>query len=111
MFNNGMFQFNQKNNAQDAEFVQQENTTPRKPINFGKGLKVIPLIFLGIFAAFTLLNSVYSLEEDEYAVIKTWGYVQVEETPGIKFKIPYIQNVQKVSKASKQVSVGYDIDT
>ena len=111
MFNNGMFQFNQKNTAQDAEFVQQDNTTPRKPINFGKGLKVIPLIFLGIFAAFTLLNSVYSLEEDEYAVIKTWGYVQVEETPGIKFKIPFIQNVQKVSKASKQFSVGYDIDT
>ena len=53
----------------------------------------------------------YSLEEDEYAVIQTWGYVQVEETPGIKFKIPYIQKVHKVSKASKQFAVGYDIDT
>lgn len=60
---------------------------------------------------FSLFQSVYSLEEDEYAVIQTWGYVQVEETPGIKFKIPYIQQVNKVSKASKQFAVGYDIDT
>ena len=111
MFNNGMFQFNPNNHAQNAEFVQQGNTSPKMPINFGKGLKKIPFIFLGLFAAFTLLQSVYSLEEDEYAVIKTWGYVQVEETPGIKFKIPYIQNVQKVSKASKQFAVGYDIET
>ena len=111
MFRNGMFHFNQRNTAQEAEYVQQETGNPGKPVNFGKGFKMIPVVILGIFAAFTLLQSVYSLEEDEYAVIKTWGYVQVEETPGIKFKIPYIQNVQKVSKASKQFSVGYDLDT
>ena len=111
MFRNGMFHFNQKNTAQEAEYVQQETGNPGKPVNFGKGFKMIPVVILGIFAVFTLLQSVYSLEEDEYAVIKTWGYVQVEETPGIKFKIPYIQNVQKVSKASKQFSVGYDLDT
>ena len=102
--------FNQRNKtqaAQDAEFVQ---STPKK-VNFGEGLKMAPFFFLGLFFVFTLLQSVYSLEEDEYAVIQTWGYVQVEETPGIKFKIPYIQQVYKVSKASKQFAVGYDIDT
>ena len=103
--------FNQRNTtqtAQDAEFVQG---TPKKPMNFGKGAKFIPLFFLGILLVLTLFQSVYSLEEDEYAVIQTWGYVQVEETPGIKFKIPYIQQVHKVSKASKQFAVGYDLDT
>ena len=44
-------------------------------------------------------------------MIKTFGSVVVEETPGIKFKIPFVQQVAKVSKASKQFSVGYDIDT
>ena len=111
MFKRGLFNFNQRNTAQtveEGEFVQNQ---PKKPVNFGRGLKIIPLFFLGLFLVFTLFQSVYSLEEDEYAVIQTWGYVQVEETPGIKFKIPYIQQVHKVSKASKQFAVGYDIDT
>lgn len=99
--------FKRKNNVQDAEFVQ---STPRKA-NLGRGLKFVPMLFLGLFVVFTLFQSVYSLEEDEYAVIQTWGYVQVEETPGIKFKIPYIQRVYKVSKASKQFGVGYDLET
>lgn len=99
--------FKRRNTVQDAEFVQ---STPRKA-DLGKGLKFIPVLFLGLFVVFTLFQSVYSLEEDEYAVIQTWGYVQVEETPGIKFKIPYIQRVYKVSKASKQFGVGYDLET
>ena len=120
MFKKGPFDFDKfqrQNNAEnvyDAEFTESESKSskqPEKKINFGKGLKIIPLFFLGIFLAFSLMQSVYSLEEDEYAVIQTGGFVQVEETPGIKFKIPYIQKVYKVSKASKQFSVGYDIDT
>lgn len=120
MFKRGPFDFNQfqrQNDAQnvyDAEFTESEAKGPKKPknkIDFGKGLKIIPIFFLGLFLAFSLLQSVYSLEEDEYAVIQTWGYVRVEETPGIKFKIPYIQKVYKVSKASKQFAVGYDIGT
>ncbi len=120
MFKRGPFDFDPfrqqhtSQNVYDAEFKESEPKEPKKPkkqINFGKGLKIIPLFFLGLFLAFSLLQAVYSLEEDEYAVIQTWGYVQVEETPGIKFKIPYIQQVHKVSKASKQFAVGYDIDT
>ena len=120
MLKRGPFDFNpfqQQNasqNVYDAEFTESEPKEPKKPkkkINFGKGLKIIPLFFLGVFLVFGLLQSVYSLEEDEYAVIQTWGYVQVEETPGIKFKIPYIQKVHKVSKASKQFAVGYELET
>lgn len=111
MFKKEMFRINPQNmtgEAQDGEYVPG---TPKKSINFGKGAKFIPLFFLGVFLIFTLFQSVYSLEEDEYAVIQTWGYVQVEETPGIKFKIPYVQKVQKVSKASKQFAVGYNLET
>lgn len=109
MFNKGMYQqTSQSQTTGDGEFVQQGK---KKPANLGKGLKMIPVFFLGLFLIFSLLQCVYSLEEDEYAVIQTWGYVQVEETPGIKFKLPYIQNVYKVSKASKQFAVGYDLET
>ncbi len=109
MFNKGMYQqTSQSQTTGDEQFVQQGK---KKPVNWGKGLKMIPVFFLGLFLIFSLLQCVYSLEEDEYAVIRTWGYVQVEETPGIKFKLPYIQNVYKVSKASKQFAVGYDLET
>jgi len=87
--------------------VKNKLNTPASP----RMKKILIGIVLGIFAAVTALNTVYTLEEDEYAVIKTFGSVVVEETPGIKFKIPYVQQVAKVSKASKQFSVGYDIDT
>ena len=77
-----------------------------------------PLLKKGIFVVLGLaivailgLNAFYTIEEDEYAVIKTFGAVRVEETPGIKFKIPLVQSVAKVTKASKQFSVGYDIET
>lgn len=83
----------------------------RKKPDFKKIKKVILGIALGLFAVITVTQCIYSLEEDEYAVIQTWGSVQVEETPGIKFKIPYIQTVHKVSKASKQFAVGYDLET
>lgn len=99
--------FKRGNKTQDAEFI------PNSPvkIDFGKAKKIVPVMFLGLLVVFTVLQSVYSLEEDEYAVIQTGGYIQVEETPGIKFKIPYLQHVYKVSKASKQFGVGYDLET
>ena len=84
--------------------------TPGMP-KMGKAKKWVPAVIIGLFAIVTASECFYSLEEDEYAVIQTFGYAQVEETPGIQFKIPYLQQVYKVSKASKQFAVGYDLDT
>lgn len=99
--------FKKRNKTQNMEGTQGAPVRP----DFGKLWKVFPFTFLVLLIVFTLFQSVYSIEEDEYAVIQTLGYVRVEETPGIKFKIPYIQQVYKVSKASKQFAVGYDLDT
>lgn len=90
--------------------IEEGRFDPKLP-NSGKIKTVIISVVVGIFAAITVFQSIYSLQEDEYAVVQTFGYAQVVETPGIKFKIPYIQNVYKVSKASKQFAVGYDIET
>jgi len=87
--------------------MKNKLNTPASP----RMKKILVGVVLGIFVAVAALNTVYTLEEDEYAVIKTFGSVVVEETPGIKFKMPFVQRVAKVTKASKQFSVGYDIDT
>lgn len=108
-----LFRRNKFNNGATAAGDELKNTVAnhlKKPAS-PRTKKIVMGVFLGIFVAVAALNTVYTIEEDEYAVIKTFGSVVVEETPGIKFKIPFVQRVAKVSKASKQFSVGYDIDT
>lgn len=92
---------------------RDKNVVDEKPKGpgFDELKKKLLWLALGVFLIVTVFQSVYSLEEDEYALIETYGYVQVIETSGIKFKIPYVQNVYKVSKASKQFAVGYDLET
>ena len=102
-----MFERKNENGMQSMRGSQRnqgkENLSRIKKITLG--------VAAGIFAGLTASQSIYSLQEDEYAVVQTFGYAQVVETPGIKFKIPYIQNVYKVSKASKQFAVGYNLET
>lgn len=81
----------------------------KKP--FSLVFRIAGLVVLGLFLLITIFNSVYILQEDEYAVIRTFGATQVVEQPGIKFKIPYLQEMRKVSKAAKQFAVGYDLNT
>lgn len=92
------------------DVVQKEPKAPRNR-SFSKVGKIILGVAIGIFTIITILQTTYTLQEDEYGIIQTFGSVQVVETPGFKFKIPYIQRVRKVSKASKQFSVGYDLET
>lgn len=80
-------------------------------LTFSTLWKVIRWSFLGLFVMITVFNTIYFVQEDEYAVIRTFGETSVVETSGMKFKIPYIQKIKKVSKASQQFSVGYDIGT
>lgn len=84
---------------------------PRQPKPLSYVFKVFFISFLIAFLIFTGFNGFYVLQEDEYAVIRTFGATQVVEQPGIKFKIPYVQEMRKVSKAAKQFSIGYDIET
>ena len=69
----------------------------------------------GVLAAVVLLllvfNSWYQLQEDQYAVITTFGKPTVVSTPGLKFKIPLIQKKTIVSKATQGFTIGYDART
>ena len=87
-----------------------ENPT-KQPKPLSSVFKFFVIAFVAAFLVTTALNGFYVLQEDEYAVIRTFGATQVIEQPGIKFKIPYLQEMRKVSKAAKQFSVGYDIET
>ena len=64
-----------------------------------------------ILAIYLLAGSIYSLKENEYAVISTFGVPTVEEQSGIHFKIPYVQRMQKVPKTINGFPIGYRADT
>lgn len=94
----------------DIPDISPNTKTPKK--DRGKHFfAALKWSLLGCFVAITLLNTVFFLQEDEYGVIRTLGSTSIVETPGMKFKIPYLQHVTKVSKAAKQFSVGYSLET
>ena len=73
------------------------------------GKKMIVTVLVLILAAAAVLSSVYQLQEDEYAVITTFGKPSVVNTSGLKFKIPLIQKKRIVSKATQGFAIGYNM--
>ncbi len=65
------------------------------------------LILLLIVGAVLLTQSVYSINEQEEAVITTFGTATTVSQPGLHFKIPVIQKVQKVSTTINGFPIGY----
>ena len=75
----------------------------------GKTLKVVlPLAVVILVLAILFFNSFYELNEDEFAVITTFGKPTVVSTPGLKLKLPIIQQKTIVSKATHGLTIGYD---
>ena len=109
-----------ENKAENVVFEQDENGNPKKPkrqfsgsapkIHLGFAGKGIAVVIAIIFLAFTGLNSVYTLSEQEMAVVTTFGSPSVVEASGLHFKIPYIQKVTTVSKAITGMQIGYTTD-
>ena len=60
-----------------------------------------------IAAAVLFSSSFFELNEDEYAVITTFGVPSVVSTPGLHLKLPLIQGKRIVSKATKGFPIGY----
>ena len=61
---------------------------------------------VAILALITLGGSFYTLPLNQYAAVRQFGrIVRIEETPGLKFKLPFIQNVQTISKTIKLYDV------
>lgn len=94
----------------EYHFTHEAGSTgsSRKP---KKKLMLSILAVIVLLIASVVFNSFYELNEDEFAVITTLGKPSVVSTPGLKFKIPYIQQKTIVSKATKGFPIGYDART
>lgn len=91
------------NNGNFNGFEQQPR--PRKAPRFVKKLGwIIPLLLI---LAVLGMDSFYTLKEDQYAVLTTFGKPTAVSASGLQPKIPIIQQVTKVSKSIQGFPLGY----
>ena len=82
--------------------IKMTRDQQKKLSGFGKIAIVVVLL------AVAALNSTYTLDETEDAVITTFGVPTIEEGSGLHFKIPFVQKVKKVSTETQGMRIGYD---
>lgn len=71
------------------------------------GIRIVLAAFiLAVFAS----GSYYSIQEEEQAVVCTFGSPKAVTTPGLHFKLPFIQTVTKVNTTIQGFSIGYQQD-
>ena len=97
-------------NKRKKEETVFEEAAPKKKAGAGLG-KTIGVVCVVLVIGYLLLGSVYSLKENEYAVITTFGVPTVEEEPGIHFKLPVVQELSRVPKTINGFTIGYDAET
>ena len=98
---------------QKAEQAAGDGPIPVKPAkSASKGsVKWILIAAAVLVLAALVFSSVYQLQEDQFAVITTFGNPSVVSSPGLKFKLPLIQKKTVVSKAVQGLAIGYDLAT
>lgn len=88
---------------------KNKNETINKVTN-GKGLFAVKIV-IAVILLFILVNSsYYSIKEEEQAVVCTFGSPKAVTTPGLHFKIPFIQSVTKVNTTIQGFNIGYHAD-
>lgn len=79
---------------------------------WGRWAKYIAVGVVVLFLALVLLTgSWYQIEEQEQAVLVTFGKAEAVAEKGLHFKIPLIQQVRKVNTTIQGFAIGYDVDS
>lgn len=78
-----------------------KNNSTRRSILSGIGIAIAVVVI------FVIWNSFYRVDEQETAVVTMFGNVVRTDTAGLYFKIPLIQNVQKVDTTIHGTGIGY----
>lgn len=79
-------------------------------INNSSG-KLIKYAVIAVVVLILIFNSYYTINEQEAAVVTTFGIPSSVSDSGLHFKIPFIQKVQKVDTTIKGFPIGYDETT
>ena len=103
--------FDQKKKSEKQEGEPERFRSDGKPVKRRPSFKKAGLVFLALLVVFAGMNSYYKLDEDNYAVVTTFGNPKAVSQAGLHFKIPFIQNVRMVSKEITGMPIGYVVET
>ena len=84
---------------------------PGKSVNKNKILRSIWLFFIVVAIVAIGGSCYYTIQEEEQAVVCTFGAPKAVTTPGLHFKVPFIQTVTKVNTTIQGFPIGYTIDS
>lgn len=77
----------------------------------GPGKRTVILVLIAFAIVLLAMDSFYTLKEDQYAVLTTFGKPTAVSASGLQPKIPVIQHVRKVSKTIQGFPLGYRNDS
>ncbi len=84
------------------------NGPPKKKMPSGR---IIGIAVLVVILFILGMNCTYEIKEQEQAVLITLGSPQAVTSPGLHFKIPFIQQVKKVNTTIQGLAIGYSLDS
>lgn len=97
-----------KNNSNMEGFPGGMGDMGRKMKQAGSGLgNILKIVLVVAVVAILAGGSFFSIQEEEQAVVCTFGVPKAVTTPGLHFKIPLIQTVQKVNTTIQGMEIGY----
>ena len=94
--------------------LAKKESEPMKQNDFSdqditKLVRLAWMVALGILVVVMVLTSFYTINEDEDAVVTTFGHPSVVSDSGMHFKLPFgIQKVRKVDMSVQGMQIGYD---
>lgn len=96
----------------NQEFDENSASSTGKVKDLGrKAGTVLGTLVLFILLFYVLTGCVYSLKENEYAVITTFGVPSIVDEPGIHVKAPVVQVLDRVPKTINGFTIGSDEET
>lgn len=86
---------------------RKNNVNVKVNIPKGKGTAAVKIIVIVILLLVLVSGSYYSIQEEEQAVVCTFGSPKAVSAPGLHFKVPFIQTVTKVNTTIQGFPIGY----
>lgn len=78
--------------------------------SMGKVFRIAGIVALVLLAIVLISGSFYSIQEEEQAVVCTFGKPKAVTEPGLHFKVPLVQTVSKVNTTIQGFAIGYTSD-
>ena len=100
--------FGKRKKNEGMEHFDSGGSPVRKARIPARGVLAVILVVLALIVG---MNCYYMLDEDNYAVVTTLGKAEAVSQAGLHFKLPFLQQVRRVSKVIMGMAIGYDVET